>query len=440
MRVRRLNFSFLFLFVLFTISIFFTFKNSSEAKINTFYDLKGSRLPIISVKTKGMKPIKSKEDYKKADFYVFDNFDRAHKTFLAFQNKTDSYNMIHFTGKIRGRGNSTWVSFDQSKRSYLLKFDETHSMFGLPAARKWILQANLTDKTSLRNVYAYFLGRSIFKKVGWTPRTQFVHLFVNDKYLGLYAFMEKAEVADSRIELPFGENDDSFFAEVNSRLNRAWNFKSDRGVNLSIREKENAGNEYYRNAEKILKDFENVLFSEDFSDPIKGYRPYIDIDTFVDWYLVNEFTKNHDAAFQDSCFLTYSSADKKIRMGPLWDFDISCGNNKGECADPEGLFIQSRHWYARLWEDFFFREKVRDRWAEVRDSVRSSFYWLAFMADCLEDDANLEDKIWQRFGFRQWPNAPGYKERKTYRAEVDYLKSWIKARADWFDKEFGIEK
>ena len=199
MRVRRLNFSFLFLFVLFTISIFFTFKNSSEAKINTFYDLKGSRLPIISVKTKGMKPIKSKEDYKKADFYVFDNFDRAHKTFLAFQNKTDSYNMIHFTGKIRGRGNSTWVSFDQSKRSYLLKFDETHSMFGLPAARKWILQANLTDKTSLRNVYAYFLGRSIFKKVGWTPRTQFVHLFVNDKYLRLYAFMVKAEVADSRI-------------------------------------------------------------------------------------------------------------------------------------------------------------------------------------------------------------------------------------------------
>ena len=48
------------------------------------------------------------------------------------------------------------------------------------------------------------------------------------------------------------------------------------------------------------------------------------------------------------------------------------------------------------------------------------------MADCLEDDANLEDKIWQRFGFRQWPNAPGYKERKTYRAEVDYLKAVLR--------------
>lgn len=168
--------------------------------------------------------------------------------------------------KIRGRGNSTWTTFDTSKRSYLLKFEEPREMFGLPSARKWILQGNVTDKTSLRNAYAYKLGRETFTNAGWAPDTRFIHLVVNEKYLGLYLLMEKAEIAPNRLPLNPDPSDESFLAEVNSRLNRAWNFRSDAGVAFSIREKENAKQEYYRNAENVLQNFENVLFSENFTD------------------------------------------------------------------------------------------------------------------------------------------------------------------------------
>ena len=435
MKINRLPISFIFLFALLTLTFVDDFRHSSEEKLNAFLSLKNSDLPIISINTDAQKPIKSKEKYRRCDVIFARDYEEANRL---SENSTQTKNSRH-RARIRGRGNSTWNTFYTNKRSYLLKLDDEMEVFGLPSARKWILQGNVTDKTSLRNAYSYHLGWTVFQNAGWAPKTQFVNLAVNGKLLGLYLLMEKAEIAPNRIELPLTENDDSFLAEVNSRLNRAWNFRSNEGVAFSIREKEYAGHEYYRNAEKIVQNFENVLFSENFKDKSTGYRAYIDFDSFVDWYIVNEFTKNHDARFQDSCFLFYSSADKKIHMGPIWDFDIACGNNKDECGDPAGLFIQSRHWFKRLWEDEFFREKVAERWKECRAQVWESFDWIEEQASKLETDATFDDKIWQRFGHPQWPNAPGYKERKTYRAEVDYMKNWLKTRAAWLDEEWKIE-
>ena len=436
MKIRRLPFPYIFFFVLLALSFLSNFRRSSEEKLNAFVSLKNSSLPVVAVNTDAQKPIKSKENYRRCDAFFFPTFKEA----LAYQENPSQFAKKSLRARIRGRGNSSWTTFDTNKRSYLLKLDDETEAFGMKSARKWILQGNVTDKTSLRNAYAYYMGREIFRKAGWSPETQFANLFINGKYMGLYLLMEKAEIHQNRINLPTDPNDESFLAEVNSRLNRAWNFRSDKGVKFSIRKKEGAEQSYYRNAEQILKDFENVLFSEHFSDPETGYRAYIDFDSFVDWYIVNEFTKNHDAQFQDSCFLNYSSQNRRLHMGPIWDFDIACGNNTGECANPEGLFIQNRLWFERLWEDSYFREKVSERWKECRAKIEESFAWIEEQADFLETDANLDDKVWQRFGYRQWPNAPGYKNRKTYRAEVDYMKTWLQTRAAWLDKEWESEK
>ena len=435
MKVNRWPFSFAFLFILLTALFVYTFRRSSEEKLNIFVKLKDSELPLVVINTDAQKLITSKEDYRRCDAYFIENFGEA----LSDTDTPEKLFTNSHRARIRGRGNSTWTSFLTHKHSYLLKLDDEMGALGLPSAKKWILQANLSDKTSLRNAYAYHIGQTIFQKAGWAPKTQFVHLVINGKFLGLYLLMEKAEVVPHRIELPFEANDSSFLAEVNSRLNRAWNFISNQGVTFSIREKENAPTDYYQNSEKILQDFENVLFSEQFQDQTSGYRAYIDFDSFVDWYIVNEFTKNHDACFQDSCFMYYSSTDKKIHMGPIWDFDIACGNNTDECADPTGLFIQSRHWFKRLWEDAYFREKVCERWKECRTNIAESFDWIETQARFLETGANLDDKIWQRFGYYQWPNPPGYKERKTYRAEIDYMVSWLKTRASWLDTEWKVK-
>ena len=430
MKVPRLPLIFVFPFALMTAGLIFSFRMAQEEKLDAYLALKDSTLPIVAVRTDKGKPVKTKDDYKRANAYFFAGWQQAED---AAAGRTAQAHRA----RIRGRGNSTWRTFDTAKRSYLLKTDEELSLFGMSPARKWVLQANVTDKTSMRNVYAYRIAATVFDQAGWTPRSQFVHLVLNDKYLGLYALMEKAEIGPGRIPLPEDPADSSFLAEVNSRLNRAWNFRSDQGVVFSSREKEGADNSYYRAAEEKLKAFERLLYSENFADKETGWRSMADEASFIDWYLVNEYTKNHDARFQDSCFLYYDSGDELLHMGPVWDFDISCGNiNYHDCDKAEGLWIQSRYWFQRLWEDEGFRAQVAGRWREKRGALEESLVWLEEQARTLEEDANLDDKVWQRFGYRQWPNAPGYKQRKTYRAEVAYLTGWCRKRLVWLDSQW----
>ena len=270
MKIHRFPFLYIFFFFLLTLAFLDNFRRASEEKLDSFVGFKNSKLPYLVIQTDASKPIKSKENYRKCDVTFISDYSEIENYFEKNEKPQK------FRAKIRGRGNSTWVSFDTNKRSYLLKFDEEISLYGLPGSRKWILQANLTDKTSLRNVYAYHLGQEIFTNVGWTPKTKFVNLSINNKNIGLYGVMEKAEISPNRINLPLDENDESFLAEVNSRLNRAWNFKSDKSVNFSIREKEGANQEYYLQAEEKLKNFEEILYGEDFKNPNFGYRAYID--------------------------------------------------------------------------------------------------------------------------------------------------------------------
>lgn len=417
-----------------TMGMLITFLNSSKAKLATYDALKKSKLPFVIITTDMGKAINSRENYRSAEAFFFPTLSAAEDAFNNHQSES-------IKCRIRGRGNSTWTTFDSNKRSYLLKFDNALSLYGMNKAHKWILQSNITDKTSLRNIYAYHLAAAVFNKTGWAPRTQFIHLIINKKYLGLYAAMEKAELSEERISLGTETfRSKSFLAEVNSRQNRAWNFKSDKGISFSIRENDlissdsDKATSYYRQAEDRIKAFEKVLYSDQFADSKNGWRAYADEESFVDWYLINEYTKNHDASFQDSCFLRYDADKKMFFMGPVWDFDISCGNiSHSDCDKPEGLWIQRRYWFERLWEDENFRKAVSSRWNEKRAAISESLIWLKKQAEALEFDANIDDTIWQRFGYRQWPNAPGYKNRKTYKAEVQYLLDWCTARCAWLD-------
>lgn len=403
--------------------IFNMFRLSTFARVELASDLIALDLPVLIVNVDDNKPIKSRTDYEKADFVLYKNY--ANKEVL-FEGRA----------KIRGRGNSTWKTIDTSKRSYLFKTDSAIEPFDFPQARKWILMSNVTDKTSLRNVYAYHIADEIFQGAGWAPHTQFITLVINQKVEGLYGFMEKAEIAQGRVDLPL--DDSSFLAEVNSRLNREWNFKSDEGISLSIRERAGADSEYYRGAEDFLTRFEKILYSDEFADSESGWRSLADEKSFIDWYLINEYTKNHDAWFQDSCFMRYDTRARKLYMGPAWDFDLSCGNyRKRDCDKPEGLHVQLKGWFSRLWEDDAFKKAVASRWEETLPKVKESIDWLAAQADFLKDAANTDDTIWRRFGKRQWPHAPGWRDRKTYQAEVDYLTSWLQTRIDWLTQEFS---
>ena len=384
-----------------------------------------SGTPVLYIETEGGKKIKTKENYLKANYS------------LTFDGQT-------FSGacKIRGRGNTTWRTRELFKKPYLLKLNKAAPLMGFGEGEKWVLMANTADKTALRNAYANHLGRNVWQNEYWKPDSKFVALFVNGRYEGLYALTEKIEILDSRLDLDTKTG--SFLFEARSQANKAWNFTSAKGISFSIRQPDDSSKEEFERQQNFIQHVEDVLFSPSFMDKENGWQKYLDMQSFADWYLVNEFTKNHDARLQSSCYLYYDSVSQKIYMGPIWDFDISCGNISYDgCENPEGFWVKESAWFNRLFEDPLFANFVKDRWNSKKALVKKSSEWIRDAAKEIENAVLINDLLWKNIGHRQWPHAPGWKKRKTYSDEVEYFVDWVDCRFAWMDKamqEIGEEK
>lgn len=374
-------------------------------------------LPSLYISTENLKRIISREDYVKG-----------------------SYNINGQMGscKIRGRGNSTW---DMKKKPYLLKFDNPTPFLGMPQARKWVLMANGGDNTNLRNAYATYLAENVFRHFKWTPHYRFVNLFINGRYEGIYQVYEKIEASESRLNIPDPESNfhlnGSVILVTDTRNKKPVHFVSSRGIQFSLYSPKELSGTMKTFLINRVNEFEALLFGDNFADPENGYRKYIDVDAFVDWYLINEFTKNRDARFKDSCYLYYDESDGKIDMGPIWDFDISCGNNSyEETSGFEGYWIRTEAaWYRRLMEDPYFRKKVIDRWNSRQEALLKSFDDIYSLSRKIKSASELDDKAWRKIGHYQWPHAPGWSSRRTYDDEVDYFMGWIKSRRDWLNED-----
>ena len=426
--------------LLLSLCAMFAFLISSEREI-TVERCEKLGLPILQIETDKNKPVKSKEKYVKGSYTLGDLSGRC---------------------KIRGRGNSTWKTTLTQKRPYLLKLDEEASLLGLSTARKWVLMANAPDRSMLRNFYAEYLAHNVWDRQRWSPRSVFITLFLNGKYMGLYGLTEKPQIALGRVEFE-GEG---FLAEIDSH-DRVYKFSGNHGVTFCIREPDSSEEDLSRWACKLL-DLEEVLYSEGYKGD-EGWRKYFDEDSFIDWYLLAEFSKNYDARFYNSVFMNYDYETGKLYMGPAWDHDIAFGNtsksssavdlNKHEqflspaiweailpqfnleenslaARNAEGFLVNQTDWYNRLFSDEAFVRDIKVRWRQTRAALEESFVWLQAQADAIEQAAKLNDSVWKIIGSNLWPRAPGYKERRSYESEVEYLVSWCKKRAVWLDQMF----
>ena len=377
-------------------------------------------LPVLMIETEGGKQVRSKERYIRASYALLDP-----------SGEGDSGQC-----KIRGRGNTTWKTRELLKKPYLLKLDEERPLLGFPAARKWVLMANAADKTQLRNSYAEHLSSEIWSSLPWTPRSRYISLFLNGKYEGLYALTEKIEAVRGRV--PVSEDEGSFVFEVNYRMDKDFSFISGNGAAFSVRT--NLGSvtdEEFMRRKDVIQRAEDALFSPK-EGGSGGWRDYFDEDSFVDWYLINELTKNHDARFQFSCYLYYDAAAGKIFMGPPWDFDISAGNISWDsCEIPEGFWVRDSLWYERFFEDPDFTAAVKKRWSDSRGELLESLGWIRRAGEALLPAIELDDAVWRSIGRRKWPHAPGWRERKTYGSEIEYMAGWLERRIVWMDGALG---
>lgn len=447
---RIVNFSLLFFLAVF--ALFFAFSANQQLTTEKVFD---ASLPVMFVDTDNGKKISTKEHYVKADFYIYNDY-KSYKNESGFSGK----------GKIRGRGNTTWTF---RKKPYLVKLNKENEVLGLPSAKKWVLLSLMCDKSKIRNAYATYLAKNIWSGNLWQPDFRFVNLYVNGTYSGLYCVYEKIEQTENRLNLP----KDSFLFVVNSRYsgistdeisdiseispedsesedfetpefdsanfgptksgkqkNDNWGFRSEHGVPFTL--KDNHVDEKTFLAEKdILQKIENQIYLEDNSKVFD----YIDKDSFVDWYILQEFSKNRDSKFLASCFMFFNSKTQKLYMGPIWDFDIAFGgSHMDNNFSPEDPWINQFHWYKELWRNDEFKAAVKSRWNETKSKLKSSIEYIYSESSPLEQSAFLDDAVWRTIGRKQWPLTPGYKDRKTYKSEVDYVYNWCQKRYAWMDK------
>jgi hypothetical protein len=181
--------------------------------------------------------------------------------------------------------------------------------------------------------------------------------------------------------------------------------------------------------------FETALFGNDFADPVNGYASFIDVDSFIDWFLINEISKNVDSRNWSSIYFTHIPGEK-IKMGPLWDFDLGFGNmDYGDPQFTDGWHVRYHAWINRLLDDPAFVSQVQDRFTN---------HYLAnkqYILDKIDEQAerlkwSQQENFskWQILGVYVWPNPIVW---DTYDEEVLYLKMWFEERMNWMQQNIG---
>ena len=334
---------------------------------------------------------------------------------------------------IRGRGNSSWTSMP--KKSYKIEFTNKQEMLGMPKDRDWALIANYADKTLMKNYLMYQLST----KIGayYSPRCKFAELYLNKEYHGVYILTETIKISKNRINIPKTNN--SFIVEVDAkyRPNEQVIFsniiKSDSiGQAFRIHEPKEASDSTLSIIKEHITSFETFLKNISKTDSISNW---IDIDEYLKHYWIQEFSKNPDAEFHTSVFFSWT-IDDLIKMGPVWDFDLSLGGFDNESINsPQNWFIKKAYWNAFVFKNEKIASLRIDYWKTNRSKFVESLSSIDSISYLLTDAASNNFRKWDilqntKLKYHKYPY-------NSYQEAVSDLKKWITKRIEWIDSQIN---
>jgi len=337
--------------------------------------------------------------------------------------------------EIKGRGNYSW---GMQKKPYALKLIEKTDLLGMGMGRSWVLISTYSDKTLMRNYLTLNLAINI--GLQYSPECRYIDVYINDKYQGNYVMSEKIQLNKDRINV-----DDKvgglFEIEVAWRHGNDCTYCIDVPSSVHIMyidgDEEKLGVELKT---QKLEEFREIFIRADISmkNGYEEYSKYIDVQSFIDWYIVNEFVKNFDSGFTTSCYC-YIKSDGKIYMGPVWDYDTCMGNQEvATCIIPTGYHVAGSPWYAALTSDPDFDRLLKERWTELTDEG----VFIQFQEDILDTVEYIAES--EVHDHKKWRAAlkdsglRGKKSKFTYVEEVEYLQDWTQRRTKWLSREWYV--
>jgi hypothetical protein len=414
-----------------------------------------SHLPLIVIETGGQNI--DADSKITARLKVIDNGPGALNS--TFQNGTDYDGNTGI--KIRGQSSQMFP-----KKSYSLELrsrsgaDTTASLLGMPGEEDWVLYAPYSDKTMLRNALTFHLGSRLG---GWQPRNKWCEVYLNGNYIGIYQLMESIKRDSNRVDINKLKPDEL----SGDDLTGGYIIKADKIDFGSVDFFQIFPSVHYRNSDnyrftyvypkyeeileaqksyikKFVTDAENSLNGSSFSDPTAGFRKYMDVNSFVDFQIIQELVNNVDGyRFSTFFYKDKDSKGGKLHAGPLWDFDLCYGNEDYIDLNLDtDIWLYSKfddkyggrmHWWSRLMEDLGYRGVFVTRWKEIRKgtfSTDSIMTYLDSTIDYLGDAIDRNFARWPVIGHYVWPN---YFVGESYEEEVGYMKGWITARVNWMD-------
>ncbi len=427
--------------------------------LSAFAQLTISKLPIIVIDTEIAIPDEPKILGKMGIIWNGDGK----------ENKiTDAYN--HYDGsvgiEIRGQSSQSFA-----KKSYGLELWDANrdgidfGLLGFPEEEDFVFHGPFSDKSLMRNALAYYLAS---KSMAYAPRIKFFELVLNGQYVGVYLLTEKIKRDKNRVNIKKIEPEDI----SGDKLTGGYILKFDKGDPEEVAWESTTlpfpgckktkflydtpkFNQIVPEQRAYIKgyidEFELVLNGSEFKDPANGYAKYINVNSFIDFSLINEVGRNVDGYRLSTFFYKdRTSLGGKLTAGPVWDFNLAFGNadycdgskidgwawDFNSICPGDNWFIH--FWWKRLREDPAYMKKMSGRWLELRKGPFSDekvMFAIDSMRNEIGDASTRNFQQWKVLGEYVWPNNF---VGKTYEEELSYLKKWVQDRMNWMDFQFDV--
>ena len=414
-----------------------------------------SNLPLISINTQGLTILN--EPKITAKMSIINNATGINN----IKDTTFEYN--GFIG-IEMRGSSS-LNFEKKSFGFETRTDSATnlnvSLLGLPKENDWVLYGPYPDKTLMRNVLAYKIA-NLFGR--WSPHTRFCEVFINNEYRGLYVLVEKIKIDKSRlnisklkiIDIAGDQLTGGYILKIDRPYPGYWlsPYKARNDIqNVPISYVDPPYEDLAPEQRTYIKDyftnFENLVRSTNYKDPVAGYRPLVNYTSFVDYYILSELTRNLDG-YRLSTFLHKDKDSKggKLTMGPFWDYDLTLGNaNFFSAGNPNGWVVDGLgngdeygipFWWDKFRLDPYFNSELKLRWNELRTDKLTNINLTTIIDSCATDIAAAQVRNFQKYNILNtyvWPNnyIGG-----TYANELSYMKTWINNRLVWMDAQIKL--
>ena len=340
---------------------------------------------------------------------------------------------------ITGRGNSTWEIYE--KKGYVLEFGEAEPLLSMEPARKWVLLANASDDSMIRNYLTYQVAKQM--DMPFSVECAYADLWINGDYRGTYLISEKAEIGDNRLPLKSQgavliEQDESVYPDgvyrvlqeeaypfYSGSLDKYFSLKQTSYKNSALIPKSIAS---FNQQLDELMEYLRITIPSDVT--LEKLNTMIDVDSVLKYYLISEYTLNCEA-YVSSFFWYQDGPDDIIHLGPIWDYDTCMGNDGSGYTDS---YAHNHDLFRYMLAAPVVYERVCQMWDTYRPVFENMEQIAKIIREHIQVSAEMNYLCWDVLG-KETTKTHATPFAQTHSEAVDNVCDWLSNRSSYFSPQ-----